>query len=100
LLVELDFLPLVRIEITNYVQELLLLCLKSFHHRLISDLKFVLLLMAHVSKFFVGAFQGLLGVICLFNKCHELRLNIGEIRADAVQIKTALLNKMATPSVP
>jgi hypothetical protein len=79
LLVKLDFLPLVRIEITNYVQELLLLSFKSLYHGFICDFKLILLLVAHVSKPLVSAFQSLFHVLGFLQECHELGFNISEV---------------------
>jgi hypothetical protein len=55
LLIKLDFLPLIWIEIANYVQELLFLGLEGLHHGLVSYFELILLLVAHVRELLLGA---------------------------------------------
>ena len=85
-----NFLPLLRIEISDHCSELLLLRFQCLDQRLVRNVQFVELFAAHVAQFPVEHLELALVGFGLRDHLAVLELHVLEIRFDLVHVQTVL----------
>ena len=99
LLIEGNFLTLIIVEVYYYIEELFFLGFNCFDHALICYLKFIDLLVAHISQLSICVIHHRLRPLSILYQSLILTFYVCEIRSHPVVVQPALLNEVAIARV-